>query len=107
MVMLFFAHSGEVHESTAGAVSHGLLDNWYVALLVFIAAVLVVGTTTYFLARKSKATTLNVLLVTCLLAGIVTYTTSAIISVLSLSLGFGMALFQVIIGLSSDHKSNE
>lgn len=107
MVMLFFAHAGEVHESTAEAVSHGLLDDWYVALPVFIAAVLAVGTTTYFLTRKSKAATLNVLLAACLLAGIVTYTTSAIISVLSLSLGFGMALFQVIVGLSNAPESNE
>lgn len=105
--MLFIAHGGEVHESTAEAAAHGLLDKWYIALLVFVVSALAVSTITYFLTRKSKAVTLNVLLVFCLVAGMVTYTTSAIVSVLSLSLGFGLALFQVIVGLSTASKSNE
>lgn len=105
--MLFFAHAGETHESTTEAVSHGLLGKWYVATVVFLAAVLAVSAVTYVITRKSKAATLNVLLVACLLAGMVTYTASPVISVLSLSLGFGIALFQVIVGLSSAPKSNE
>lgn len=105
--MQFFAHAGEVHESSVEAATHGLLDKWYIALMVFIVAVLAVGIAAYFLSRKSKAATLNVLLVVCLLAGMFTYTTSAVISVLSLSLGFGLALFQVIASLSMTSKTHE
>ena len=96
-----FAHAGEAHDTVTTAASHPIFSKWYIALPLFIVLLAVITKLTYIMSRKSKPTTYNVLLATLFIAGVAAYTTSAPISVLSLGLGFAMALFQVLIGLSA------
>ena len=99
-MQFFFAHA-EAHETVTATATHSVFSKWYIALPLFIVFLGVVTKLTYIVSRKSKPTTYNVLLATLFIAGVAAYTTSAPISVLSLSLGFAMALFQVLIGLSA------
>ena len=99
-VQLIFAHAGETHETVTAATSHSLFSRWYVALPLYILLLIVITKLAFVLSHKSKPVTYNVLLVTLFVAGVATYTLSAPISVLSLGVGFAMALFQVLIGLS-------
>lgn len=98
-MQFFFAHAGEAHETVTVATSHSIFSKWYVALLLYLILLVAIVKITYFVSRKSKPVTYNVLLATLFIAGVATYTVSAPISVLSLGFGFAMALLQVLIGL--------
>lgn len=103
-ITLLFAHAGEHHETVTQSATHSLFDRWYIALPLFIVLVTFVTVLSYFASRKSKPTTYNVLLTLLFVSGVATYTLSAPISVLALSVGFAMALFQVLIGLTVTDK---
>ncbi len=102
----FFAHAGEAHDAVTTAAIYSIFSKWYTALPLFIVFLAVITRVTYWVSRKSKPTTYNVLLATLFIAGVAAYTTSASISVLSLSLGFAMALLQVLIGFSAPIQKN-
>lgn len=96
---LFFAHAGEVHDSVSTTTTHSLFTRWYVLLPLYILALALISFVVYRLSRKSVSFTYNVLLSVLLVAGMLGYTRSAVVSVVSLSVGFAMALLQVLIGL--------
>ena len=98
MTSTIFAHANEVHDSTI--VAQPVLRIWYVALLVFVLAITLVTLTIYFVSRKSKSVTYGALLALLFVVGVATYTISAPVSVLSLSLGFALSLLQVLFSLS-------
>lgn len=98
--MFLFAHAGEVDEAVTTITSSSPLSKWYIALPLFIVFLGVITTLTYIVSRKSIPTTYNVLLATLFIAGVAAYTTSAPISVLSISIGFALALLQVLTSLS-------
>jgi len=98
MHMFYFAHDGEVHETTVESMLHATLQEWYVALPLYLLALVAVGSAVY-LATHSKAAVLNVLLGVLFIAGIAFYAVSPIVSVMSLASGFGLALAVVIAGL--------
>lgn len=107
MLPTIFAHAGEVHDTATAATSQSLFSRWYVLLPVYIVALSVVGYVAYRLSRRSFSFTYNLLLAILLLAGMLGYTRSAPVSVFSLSVGFAMALFQVIIGLGGTRAKVE
>lgn len=102
-MQFFFAHAGEAHADTASTLSHMLLGKWYFALPLYIAFLILLIFTVYRATRKSLPITYLVLLIVLFAAGIGTYTSSPAISILSISVGFGMALLQVLLGLGSKY----
>lgn len=98
---MFLAHAGETHETAAEAASHSLFDTWYLALLAFAGFAYCFVRLVYFLSGKSKAVTTNATLVMLFAVGVGTYKLSAPISVVALTAGFALALFQVVVGLSA------
>lgn len=100
MPTLYFAHAGEAHDSTTTIAIQPIFSRWYIALPLFIIVITLATLLTYYLSRRSKSVTLTVLLALLFVAGVATYTVSAPVSVLSLSLGFTLALLQVLAGLS-------
>ena len=103
MTAFYFAHVGEAHETVTQAASHSLLGRWYIALALFMFLMAVLTTATYHISRKSKPVTYTVMLFVLFIVGVATYKLSAVVSVIALSLGFAMALLQVLIGLSAQH----
>lgn len=99
-----FAHAGEVHDTVTQVTARSLLSKWYIALTLFVILVVIVGTAAYFVSRKSIAFTLNTVLATFFIAGVATYTVSAPVSILSLGLGFALALLQVLTSLAAPHS---
>lgn len=97
---IIFAHAGETQDIAAAVSTPSILTKWYIALPLFIMAVTLVTRLTYYVSRKSKPLTFSVLLGLLFIAGVATYTVSAPVSVLSLSLGFALALLQVLSSLS-------
>lgn len=106
-MQFFFAHAGEKHETVSAAASHSLLDKWYILLPLYVLSVVAVAYLTYLVSRRSVWVTYNVVLSVLLVAGMIGYTTSAAVSVLSLSVGFAMALLQAIAGLGGKPKNTE
>lgn len=104
---LFFAHAGEAHDGVSAAATQSLLARWYVILPLYILVLVLISFVAYRLSRKSVSFTYNVLLSTLLVAGMLGYTRSAVISVLSLSVGFAMALLQVLIGLGGSGQKRD
>jgi hypothetical protein len=94
-----FAHAGETHETVTAATTHSLFSQWYVILPLYILSLCLIAYVAYRLSRKSLAFTYNLMLAILLIAGMLGYTRSAPVSVISLSVGFAMALLQVMIGL--------
>lgn len=99
---LYFAHAGETHDSVTTVVSQPIFSKWYVALPLFIVAVTLVTLLAYYLSRKSKPVTFSVFVALLFIAGVATYTISAPVSVISLSLGFALALLQVLTSFSKE-----
>lgn len=103
---MYFAHAGEVHETVTAATSHSLFSRWYVLLPAYVVALCAVGYVAYRLSRRSVSFTYNLLLAILLISGMLGYTHSVPVSVFSLSVGFAMALLQVMIGLGgAGHKT--
>lgn len=105
--MLYLAHAGENHETLTQAAAHNVFDRWYIALPLFIVGVCGIATIAYFASHKSKATTYIVILATLFITGVATYTLSAPVSIFAISVGFVMALLQVLIGLGKPHNEVE
>lgn len=98
-----FAHAGEVHESLSNDYSHSVLGTWYFAIPIFLAFMLLVIKTTYLLSGKSYAVTYNIMLAALFVSGVLGYKFSPAIAVISISLGFAMALLSVLGFLAGDH----
>ena len=106
-MQFFFAHAGENSDTVSTAVSQSLLDKWYILLPLYVLTVAAVAYLTYLVSRRSFWVTYNVVLSILLVAGMTGYTTSAAVSVLSLSVGFAMALAQAMTGLGSKPNNRE
>jgi len=98
-MFMLVAHAGEEHATTSEAISHSFLETWYIALPLFIVLLCIVAAVTYELSKKSKPVTVNAVLVTLFVVGVAMYQKSAVVSVFALSLGFAIALLQVVLGL--------
>ena len=91
MLNLLFAHAGEAHESSSDSLWH-YLGVWYIAVIVFIIGIYIVGTVTYNLSKKSLGATLSIIMAVLLAVGLLSYEKSPVISVLSILCGFIIAL---------------
>lgn len=91
MNRLFFAHAGEAHESSNESLIH-YLGVWWIAILVFVIAVYVIGSLAYGLTKKSVPKTLIILMASFLIAGLTLYEKSPVISVLAILCGFVIAI---------------
>lgn len=102
--MTYFAHAGEHHEDElelqqhleqTNALTSNYLGEVFVNILPFIVLLILWLFMTYVL--KSKNTTkINVVLIYLLIVGLTTYAVAPIASIISLVIGFGLALFVVI-----------
>lgn len=101
---LYFAHAGDLDETVTSGTLHVIFERWYVALGLLLLTLLIVIRLTLLVSRGSKPAAYTAVLVTLFFAGVATYTLSAPVSVVSLSLGFAMALGQVIFTLGDPHK---
>lgn len=86
-----FAHAGELHESSNESFWH-YLGVWYIAAIVFVIAVYVLGTVLYALTKKSLGKTLCIMMGVFLVVGLISYEKAPLISVLSIICGFVIAL---------------
>lgn len=105
----FFAHAGELHQGNYQTTAHLLFGRWYIALLLLGLLLLIVGRLTSIITRGSKSAIFNMVMTTLLIAGMFSYSLSSVISVVSLSVGFALALGQVLLGLGwqqPDKKNN-
>lgn len=100
MGIQLFAHAGEMHTDSYTTTSHLIFDRWYVALALLILLLLIVARLTSLLTKGSKRAIYNVLMFVLLVVGMGTYTKSAVISIVALTIGFTLALFQVLVALS-------
>ncbi|CAN5702890.1 hypothetical protein BH23PAT2_BH23PAT2_10210 [soil metagenome] len=98
--IVLFAHAGEEHVTTADSALHALFGQWYIALPLFIIVLFGIGSMTYILSKKSKPTTFTTVLIALFVIGVLTYTVSALISAIAISLGFLLVLLQVLATLS-------
>lgn len=85
-----FAHAGEAHETSGESLLH-YLEVWYIALIVFVVVTYVLVTLLYML-NKSLGKTLTVMMAVYLVAGVGLYEKSPVISILSIIIGFAIAL---------------
>ena len=74
---------------------------------IYIGLLCLITFMAYRLSHKSIKVAYNLLLAMLFVGGVVGYTKSAPVSVFSLSLGFGMALFQVLTSLGGTRPDNE
>lgn len=100
-MLTYLAHAGESHATEAEASLH-FLQEWYIALPLLILVTAGVAAISYVLTRKSKPVTYLVVAGFLLVAGVLGYTTSPIISIVSLATGMAMMLFIVLGSLA--HK---
>lgn len=106
-MQFIFAHVGEDHEATTVAASHFLLDTWYLLLPLYILSVAAIAYLAFLVSGRSFSVTYNVVLAILLISGMIGYTTSVVIGVFSLSVGFAMALLQAIAGLGGAPQHEE
>lgn len=98
-MQFFFAHGG-ADAPVEKSLAHLIFGRWYVALGLLVLVVLIVIRLTMLISRGSKAVTYSAVLTTLFITGVGTYTLSTVVSVLSIGLGFAMALIQVLTSLS-------
>lgn len=97
MSLTYFAHDGEVHETTEEAVAHQsqsgitLPFDLVMGLGTLLIIVIFLLITTYAFKLKFP-TKMLVVMATLLVVGVVGYTIAPITSVVALALGFAMAL---------------
>lgn len=102
--MTYFAHAGEAHESDQEAQQHiqqtavetsSYLGDVITNLMPF-AILLAIILFLHFALKTKKSTIVNVALVYLLLVGLTTYSIAPIASIVSLVIGFGLALVVVL-----------
>jgi hypothetical protein len=93
----YFAHAGEVHDAVVSTMPW--YSKWYLVLPAYVVSVALITYLAYRISRRSVSFGYNVLLSILLVSGMVGYRFSSAVSVLSLSVGFAMALLQVLFGL--------
>ena len=93
----YFAHAGEVHDAVVTTIPW--YNKWYFVLPAYIVSVALITYLAYRISQRSISVGYNVLLTILLACGMVGYKYSSVLSVLSLSVGFAMALLQVLFGL--------
>lgn len=107
LVMLdLLAHAGETHESSSESTSH-LLESWYVALPLFLLAVAGIATIVYVLSKRSLAATYLAVVAIFLVSGIFLYDKSAVISVMSLTIGLFGSVIVVLTSLAKTPESSK
>lgn len=107
MGIQLFAHAGELHSDSYSTTSHLVFGRWYVALGLLFLLLLIVARVTSLITKGSKSAIYNVLMLVLLIAGMGTYTQSAVVSITALTVGFTMTLFQVLVGLGGQENNNE
>jgi formate-dependent nitrite reductase membrane component NrfD len=103
MILQYFAHAGEDHATATEATNH-MLQEWYIALPLFLLALVGVAAITYMLTKKSKPVTYLVITGILLISGIFAYTIAPIISIVSLAVGMAMTLVLVLFSLMPKNK---
>lgn len=98
--MIFFAHGGEAHTETKESVLH-YFESWPIALVTWLALLIVIGLVVYFLSKKKLGPLLIVEGALLLGSGMFLYDASPVISIISLTLGLGLSLFFVLSMLST------
>lgn len=98
--MDYFAHAGHAHETANESVWSSITGEWYVALPLYILFLAVLVAATYFVSHRSKAAAIMVLMTALLIGGVAFYSTSAVVSVMSLVTGFALALSLMVVSLS-------
>lgn len=102
-----FAHAGELHTNSYTVTSHLIFGRWYIALGLLILLLLIVARITSIITKGSHGAIFLMLMLTLLLVGMTTYALSTVVSVVSLTTGFVMALLSTMTGLSKpDSNSN-
>lgn len=91
-----FAHAGEAHSNTVEAFSHSASESQLFLPLVLVIAVLIPSL--HYIATKKLSILL--ILVELFVIGVLGYQLSAWLSVVSLSVGFALALVLILHGLS-------
>lgn len=97
MSLNYFAHDGEVHETTEEAAAHASQTGVVVpfdviagvSTLVVITLFLLISTYVFKLKFPTK---MLVIMATLLIVGVVGYTAAPVTSVIALAIGFAMAL---------------
>jgi hypothetical protein len=104
MYMLhLFAHAGQSHATSAETATH-ILQEWYIALPLFFISVIGLAVI-IFLLSKSKPLTYMSVVALLLVAGVFMYDKSAVVSIVSLTLGMAMAMIIVMVSLLRPTKS--
>lgn len=100
-----FSHAGEAHESSAEATSH-LVGSWYIMLPLFILAVAGLAAIVQLLFKKIDITAI-VTSFALLVSGFTLYNVSALVSILSITIGLMLAMAITLIGLQSPAKTTK
>lgn len=95
------AHAGEAHETSTETLTHSILNEWWAALSIYIAILIILVTVTYFATKKSTTAAFSMLLSALLVGGIAMYSISPIVSIFALTTGFTVALGSVFLGIRS------
>lgn len=85
--MFNFAHAGESHDTVIEATAHTATP-WYIAVPLFLIAVLAIGYIVWIVSKKNFSVVLSVLAIVFLISGFTLFNFSSAISVISLTLGF-------------------
>jgi predicted membrane protein len=94
------AHAGESHETTVEAVAHTATP-WYIAVPLFILAVLAVTYLTWVLSKKKIDIVIFVISPLLLIAGFTMFNFSSAISIISLAIGFILSGILAFGGISA------
>lgn len=104
MMLRYFAHAGELHETMSQSAIHTLFSKWYLALFFLAVLLMSIGKVTYIISRKSLPAVYVVIMFTLLVVGLLGYRLSSILSVVAISAGFAMSLMQMIAGILEEKR---
>jgi len=85
-----FAHGGEEHTDTVEAVTHSITP-WYVAVPIFLLAVVLVGYIVWLLSGKKLNTFIFILTILLLISGFTLFYISVAVSIISITAGIILA----------------
>lgn len=98
-----FAHDGEAHIDTIESVSHAVTP-WYIAVPVFLVAVVIISYITWIISGKKLDTVMFVLATILLITGFTMFNISAAISVISITVGIVLAGILALFGIAGSPK---
>ncbi len=96
LMLTYFAHGGEVHNTALEASAHSLA--WYLQLLLLILGIIGFSGSIWFVTRRSDLTVLLTAF-TLLVAGFTLFKISPVVSVISITVGLIATLLVTLFGL--------